>query len=434
MQRIITIPASQIPNLSDQLIEFAKEYTYAAVLGGNSDICYFPDQLTGKYKLVAGFANAPLSGKAIACYEELSLISEENANWYLGYLTYDIKNSIENLYSLHADEMGWPPLLLFLPELLFLQEDENLSIYSDKNDISYQHIVAKLIAFKLNKKNPPNLALIPQMPKPAYLQQVKKIQNHIARGDIYEVNFCQEFKGKQKIDPYDYYKFMRRNSPAPFAAFLKCDDRFLLSASPERFIKKSGSLIISQPIKGTSPRGINPSQDNDNKAYLKNSLKEIAENIMIVDLVRNDLSKIAKKGTVTVENLCSIFTYPHVHQMISTISAQIPSLNFLEIIKATFPMGSMTGAPKISAMKMIEEFEIMKRGLYSGTVGYISPGMDFDFNVVIRSLQYNASINCLSYMTGSAITMLSDPEKEYEECLLKAYAIGTNLKPVFYDK
>ena len=160
-----------------------------------------------------------------------------------------------------------------------------------------------------------------------------------------------------------------------------------------------------------------------------NSAKDRSENVMVVDLVRNDLSKVCKEGTVRVDELYGIYSFPQVHQMISTVSGELKEeVCFTDILKATFPMGSMTGAPKNKVMHLIEKYEQTKRGIFSGAVGYISPNGDFDFNVVIRSIMYNADTSYLSFQTGSAITFYSDPEKEWEECLLKAEAIKVVLE------
>lgn len=211
--------------------------------------------------------------------------------------------------------------------------------------------------------------------------------------------------------------------------FLKLNDKYLMSASPERYIKKEGTKIISQPIKGTAKREDDFILDSILKNNLVTDQKERSENVMIVDLVRNDLSQTATKGSVKVEELCKIYTFDQVHQMISTVTSQVAeNTHPIDIIKSTFPMGSMTGAPKISAMKIIETLEETKRGLYSGAVGYISPSGDFDFNVVIRSILYNASNKYVSYSVGGAITAKSDPLNEYEECLLKAKAMRTVLE------
>jgi len=268
--------------------------------------------------------------------------------------------------------------------------------------------------------------------KDEYFRKVRHILDHIRRGDIYEVNFCQEFYAEDtEIDALRTYNRLNTISNAPFATFLKLSDKYLLSASPERYLRKEGTKIISQPIKGTAKRSADPTEDEQLKAILSNDAKERAENIMIVDLVRNDLSKSALKGTVVVEELCKVYSFQQVHQMVSTISAEVAKdKNPVAIIKETFPMGSMTGAPKVSAMKIIEDSEAFKRGLYSGAVGYFTPEGDFDFNVVIRSILYNATKKYVSYSVGGAITAKAIPEQEYEECLLKAKAMREVLEEI----
>jgi para-aminobenzoate synthetase component 1 len=261
--------------------------------------------------------------------------------------------------------------------------------------------------------------------KQEYIAAVKELQKHIRRGDIYEVNFCQEFYSENAvINTAEVYQNFNSISSAPFSAFCKFDNHYVLSSSPERFLQKRGNTLISQPIKGTRKRSGNSIEDNQLKYDLLNDTKERSENVMIVDIVRNDLSRIAKKGTVKVDELFGIYSFKQVHQMISTISCEVKeSVSFSDIIRATFPMGSMTGAPKISAMKLIEQYESSKRGLYSGALGYISPDGDFDFSVVIRTILYNEEKKYLSFMVGSAITDKANAEQEYEECMLKAKAM-----------
>jgi len=261
--------------------------------------------------------------------------------------------------------------------------------------------------------------------KDEYFEKLNSMLAHIHRGDIYEANFCQEFYAEDTtIEPVETYNKLNQISHPPFATFLKLNDKYLLSASPERYIKKEGNTIISQPIKGTAKRSDNIIEDQQLKKELENSEKERSENIMIVDLVRNDLSQTALKGSVKVEELCKVYTFNQVHQMISTITSQVSDKTHpVDVISSTFPMGSMTGAPKISAMKIIEVLEETKRGLYSGAVGYFTPNNDFDFNVVIRSILYNATNKYVSYSVGGAITAKSDPLSEYEECLVKAKAM-----------
>jgi para-aminobenzoate synthetase component 1 len=260
------------------------------------------------------------------------------------------------------------------------------------------------------------------------LETVKKLQQHILKGDCYEICFCQEFFAEDvQIDPFTVFKKLSDISPNPFSVFYKTGEKFLMCASPERFLKKTNNTIISQPIKGTLKRsGL---ADDDEKNLLKNNEKERAENIMIVDLVRNDLSKICEEDSVFVKEFLEIYSFPQVHQMISTIEGTLTeNISLSDIVYATFPMGSMTGAPKRKVLELLEKYEKTKRGLFSGSVGYISPGGDFDFNVVIRSILYNEKNRYLSISSGSAITWKSDAEKEYEECLVKIEGIKKALE------
>lgn len=353
---------------------------------------------------------------------------DEN-NWQFGFISYDYKNKLEQLSSNHFDGIQFPEKHFFTPQLLFELEDENSKLYYNKTYCSSNEINAilnNIVKHKLGiveQKKP--IAISNRITKADYLNNVKSLKKHIQQGDIYEVNFCQEFYAENTIiNPIDYYFLLNKKSPTPFSCFVKHEDNYLLCASPERFIRKIGNNIISQPIKGTIKRGKDQQEDELLKKTLLNDPKERSENIMIVDLVRNDLAKIAQRDSVKVDELCGIYTFPQVHQMISTVSATLKeNTTFEEMIKALFPMGSMTGAPKISAMQLIEKYEATKRGLYAGTVGYITPDKNIDFNVVIRSITYNESRKYLSFMVGGAITHLSVPENEYEECMLKAKAM-----------
>tara|TARA_R110002126_G_scaffold95957_1_gene224926 strand:- start:628 stop:1530 length:903 start_codon:yes stop_codon:yes gene_type:complete len=261
--------------------------------------------------------------------------------------------------------------------------------------------------------------------KEAYLKKISKMLDYIHHGDLYEANFCMEFYAENaSINPLEKFLKLNEISQPPFAVYFKNNNQFLLSASPERYLKKENENLISQPIKGTAKRFSDPVKDEVSKNNLASDPKERAENIMITDLVRNDLSHTAQKGSVTVKELCGMYSFMQVHQMISTVTSKLDfQYTAIDAIKSTFPMGSMTGAPKIAAMKIIEELEETKRGLYSGAVGYFTPNGDFDFNVVIRSILYNQEKKYVSFSVGSAITSLSIPESEYEECLLKAKAM-----------
>jgi para-aminobenzoate synthetase component 1 len=321
-------------------------------------------------------------------------------------------------------------MYFFVPKLL-IRQGLNSEIQIFISDLNQEYLAKMFLDFlSFSKKNelknsPLKNQIFTRLPKDYYLKSVENIKNHIKIGDVYELNFCQEFYcNDAKINPFQTYLKLNAISEMPFSSFFKLDDIFLMCASPERYLQKTGTKIISQPIKGTSRRFDDSKEDELSKTELRNNQKEVSENVMIVDLVRNDLSRTASPKSVKVEEFCKVYSFPKVHQMISTISSELaPKYSWTDVLKTTFPMGSMTGAPKVKAMELIEKYEKTKRGLYSGSVGYVTPDGDFDFNVVIRSIQYNQSKKSLSFITGSAITILSDAEKEYEECLLKAQAI-----------
>lgn len=360
-------------------------------------------------------------------FEEIKQYQQQAKDWLFGYFSYDLKNDTEKLTSNNFDGLHFPDLFFFQPKKLFLLKGNQLEVHyllmcDDEFEFDFQEL--------LNIKQEPTTdnrqpKINQRISKEDYLSKVNKMLEHIRRGDIYEANFCMEFFAENAIiNPLEIYQKLNTISKPPFAVFFKNNQQYLLSASPERYLKKEGNKVISQPIKGTAKRFSDATLDEKAKNDLAENPKERSENIMIVDLVRNDLSKTATKGSVEVEELCGIYSFEQVHQMISTITSNVAENRTpVDIIKSTFPMGSMTGAPKISAMNIIENLEETKRGLYSGSVGYFSPENDFDFNVVIRSILYNAQSQYLSFSVGSAITSKAVPEQEYEECLLKAKAM-----------
>lgn len=363
-------------------------------------------------------------------FRQLQTYRAELKDWVFGYLSYDLKNDVECLSSANHDGLDFPELFFFQPKrIIYIKENTVFFSYvneiADEIDADYLYIVGCLNLNRTVETTQSVIHIKMRIFKDEYFKRVDSILKRIHRGDIYEANFCQEFYAENtQIDALRTFNRLNEISKAPFSAFLKLGDKYLLSASPERYLRKEGVTIIAQPIKGTAKRVSNIEEDNRLKSALGIDEKERAENIMIVDLVRNDLSKSAVKGSVKVEELCKVYSFEQVHQMISTITARVAlDKDPVDLIKETFPMGSMTGAPKISAMKIIEELESFKRGLYSGAVGYFTPDGDFDFNVVIRSILYNASKKYVSYSVGSAITARSVPEKEYEECLVKAKAM-----------
>jgi para-aminobenzoate synthetase component 1 len=357
-------------------------------------------------------------------FPALSAFVSARADWIFGHFNYDLKNKIEpDLFSCNIDVIQFPETFLFVPEVILQLTQSSLTIGTNQGNA--EEIFSEIINEEIKISAPQTVSFEPRIHKEQYLEVVSKLKEHIRLGNCYVINYCQEFSAKARINPTDAYNSLMALSPSPFSAYYRLFDRYLLCASPERYLRKQGNALISQPIKGTSRRDrTNSENDEMSKSELFYSEKERSENVMVVDLVRNDLSKVCEQGSVEVAELFGIYSYPTVHQMISTVKGKLlPEVNFADVLKATFPMGSMTGAPKKKVMELIEEYEQTKRGLYSGTLGYISPSGDFDFNVVIRSILYNERDETISYQVGSAITANSNATKEYEECLLKAQAI-----------
>lgn len=410
-----------------QLLQWSRQYNEIAWLDSN------------EFQLKHKIFDAVLAVEAFTllktdhhqAFDQLQEYQEKTRDWIFGYLSYDLKNDVEDLSSGNFDGLQFPELYFFQPQKLFLLKGNIIEVHylkmiDDEMDSDFEEIKAVVVGDKQAEESEKQQNLInSRIPKHQYLDKVNEMLQHIHRGDIYEANFCQEFFAEnRKIEPLVVFEKLNNISGPPFAVFLKFDKNYLLSASPERYLKKTGRQIISQPIKGTARRSGDPAEDENIAEKLASDPKELSENVMIVDLVRNDLSRTAKKGSVKVEEICKVYSFKQVHQMISTISAELEEkIPPVEVLRSTFPMGSMTGAPKISAMKIIEELEETKRGLYSGAVGYFTPQGDFDFSVVIRSILYNSENEYLSFSVGGAITANSVPEKEYEECLLKAGAM-----------
>ena len=356
------------------------------------------------------------------CREADAFFAE--APWLFGHLSYELKHSLHHLPSFKEDRIGFPPFFFFAPQVVLQLTGETLTVHAEEPSRVYAQLLQQPVTTE--SSSPLLTATQPVLTKEAYIQKIKALQEHILRGDCYEINFCQEFFAEQvALEPFAAFQNLMSVSPNPFSAFYRLEDKFLLCASPERFLTKKGKRLFSQPIKGTSKRDLtNTAHDEQLRDSLRRSPKEQAENVMVVDLVRNDLTKICKPATVKVDELFGIYSFPQVHQLISTISGELnEDTPFSQILEATFPMGSMTGAPKRRVMELIEQYEPSARGIFSGSVGYKSPDGDFDFNVVIRSILYNQTRRYLSYQVGSGITFYSDPEREWEECLLKAEAI-----------
>lgn len=374
--------------------------------------------------LVGAGVKRSISLQAGNALEGLQQFINEKNSWLFGNLAYDLKNEIEELKSENITGINFPDLLFFEPEVMIRLSEKELYIEAENP----QHIYKELGELETQEsgKQQENISIQSRLSKSEYIATIKKLQEHILRGDCYEINFCQEFFAiDAEIEPLAVYKKLSSVSPNPFSALYRKDDQWLICASPERYLKKEGHKLFSQPIKGTSVR-VKESNEKDisSKQGLMISAKDRSENVMVVDLVRNDLAKICEENSVQVDELYGVYSFPQVHQMISTVSGTVKKeKSFTDIIRATFPMGSMTGAPKKKVMELIEAYELIKRGVFSGAVGYITPEGDFDLNVVIRSIMYNATSKYISLPAGSGITFYSVPEKEWEECLMKVEAM-----------
>lgn len=418
---IISLPTVNLNLLKKQVLEWAHQQSEVlCYLDSNQ---YQEDQYSGYEALLGVGVERELKLEvATNAFGELKTFAAQEKEWLFGHLNYDLKNTVEVLTSKNADQLAFPELYFFVPTYLFLWlKDGSLKIASKKEHPQEIWSAIQQTNIPL-RESVVQAAIQAKYSKEKYLKTVEQVRQHIIDGDVYEMNFCQEFFAEEvALEPLPLFHRMNTIAKAPFTAYYKRKEHHLLCGSPERFMCKQGTTIISQPIKGTIKRGVDANEDEALKAILKNSIKDQAENVMIVDLVRNDLTKTCQTGTIKVKELFGIYGFERVFQMISTVVGEVqPQQHWVDVIREAFPMGSMTGAPKVMSMELIEQYEQSKRGLYSGTVGYVSPEGDFDFNVVIRSLLYNSAKQYLSFQVGGAIVYDSDPLSEYEECLLKA--------------
>lgn len=406
----------------EQLLIWAQQFREVLFLDSNA----YPQHYSSCDCILAVDAFTSIQTDSQNAFEDLKTYQQITNDWLFGYLSYDLKNDVELLQSNNLDGLTFPDLFFFQPKKVFLLKGNQLEMqYLNMCDDECEDDFNAIRASEIQYIKSSSVAIQQRISKENYLSKVTQMLARIHRGDIYEANFCMEFYAENTvINPLECYQKLNAISEPPFAVFFKINKQFLLSASPERYLRKQGNKVISQPIKGTAKRHQDPTEDKKAAEELQSNSKERSENIMIVDLVRNDLAQTAEKGSVQVEELCGIYSFKQLHHMVSTIVSEVsPTISPVEIIKKSFPMGSMTGAPKIPAMQIIEALEETKRGLYSGAIGYFSPNGDFDFNVVIRSILYHQENHYVSFSVGSAITSQSNPEKEYEECLLKAKAM-----------
>ena len=409
-------------NLLKALLNISNNIDYISVLVSNFNEkkSNLPKEYIN-YDILAGIGKIDTLITNKDSFIELNKFHVQKKDWLFGYLSYDLKNEIESLSSNNTDNFNADNLFFFIPEYVLLLNNGVLEVQTYESKESCDRFIQGFNFSDFESFNS-EIHLFRANNKKSYLQKIDKIKEHIQRGDIYEMNYCHEFYAVDaKIAAEAVFFELNEKMKTPFSSFLRLKDKYILSASPERFLSKRSTHILSQPIKGTRKRGETRLQDHNLINELKESPKDISENVMITDLVRNDLSVTAKKESVKVEELCKVYSFDKVHQMITSISSEIDSgVNFTDVIEAAFPMGSMTGAPKLRAMELIESYEDFKRGIFSGAVGYITPKADFDFSVVIRTILYNLANNYLSIGVGGAITIKSDPIDEYEECLIKA--------------
>ena len=428
MNRVfVSFPITDFKKIKQQVLHWVSRYDTASFLDNNQ----YSGAFNSQECIAAAGDFASVRASAGNAFETLKLFSRDHNDWLFGHLSFELKNETEGLVSALPDPIGFDDLFFFVPEILVLINPERISIglLSQEHDAVYRSILA---AEPKTPAAPDSVSPIrASYTREEYISIIEKLRAHILRGDCYEINFCQEFHAeKALLDPLALYERLNLLSPAPYAAYYRNGERFLICASPERYLKKQHDTLTSQPMKGTGPRDHADLQaDTDIRDRLGRSEKDRAENVMVVDLVRNDLSKIAEKDSVQVEELFSVQRFPQVHQMVSTVHARArKGMDWTEMLAATFPMGSMTGAPKKRVLELIDRYEKKKRGLFSGAVGYVTPARDFDFNVVIRSILYNQDAQCLSYFAGSGITFASDAAQEYEECMLKAAAMEAVIK------
>jgi para-aminobenzoate synthetase component 1 len=403
--------------------------------------------------MVAAGALRFVEASAGEAFGRLKAFAREQGDWLFGHFSYDLVKETERVPralsdDLPEDPVGFPDLYFFIPEVIIELQKDQVRIGCGENARDAGIIMSELLAeggdprpdiMKTETRMPggasegprQEIAFKSRFTPEAYKETVETLRHHIRRGDCYEINFCQEFYSQPaQVDPLATWESLGKTSPSPFSAFYRLGERWLFCASPERYLKKTGNTILSQPIKGTAPRVPgNEAADALKRLQLFQSAKDRSENVMVVDLVRNDLSKVCRPDSVKVEELFGIYSFPQVHQMISTVSGELaPGMDWIDAVEASFPMGSMTGAPKKKVVELIGRYERSKRGLFSGAVGYVRPDGDMDLNVVIRSLLYNRQREYLSYQVGSGITFNSDPQAELEECLVKAEGIRRALQ------
>lgn len=351
-------------------------------------------------------------------------------------IDYDFGLKLEKIASgsKKLDSFSQPDIFLALFECLLIHDYRTHQTFLEGNAKKFDGVIERILQNQIHENNKitekvrAKINIKSNFTKKNYLQTVKKIQEYISRGDSYQTNLTQQFRAKlpKNLTAQKIFWQLKKDHPSPFSAFIKRSDDTVISASPERFCTVKNQIIFCSPIKGTRPRGKSAAEDEHLKRELLSSEKDRAENIMIVDLLRNDIGKVCRYGSVEVENLCSLETHPTYHHLVSTMRGELKNnLSFSEIIKAIFPCGSITGAPKIRTMQIIDELESASRGLSMGAIGYVGFDKNLEMSVAIRTLTIKN--NQAIFNVGGGIVIDSDPESEYQETLVKAQAIFSAL-------
>lgn len=424
MQRnkaIYTIAEGQCAIIKTRMLNWSQRFSILVFLDSNN----YRDPYS-RFECLGGFGTGHVVTERDGM-EGASAFHEEHKDWLFGHINYDYKNRLERgLKSRHEAVSGFDDICFFQPEIVcYITTDKAelvIETLTTDPDGVYREIMNTSAEID---ETVPIVSFQQTTLREKYLQNIDSLRSHIKEGDCYEINYCNEYHAEGvTLQPLNVFSKLNGLSHAPFAAYYRNGSAYLMCASPERYIRKQGYELLSQPIKGTARRDKDPETDETIKQSLSNSIKDKAENVMITDLVRNDLARSCVPGSVKVKELFGIYSFPQVHQMISTVAGRMKEHALLmDGVRYSFPMGSMTGAPKIKVMQLVEQYEDKRRELYSGTIGYISPEGNYDFNVVIRSLFYNSATLYLSYQAGGAITYDSSAEGEWDEMRLKAWAM-----------
>lgn len=415
MMKRLRLPLQHGASIIDSIENLARQSEHCLILDSHHHVDAY-----GKFeRLIAWDAHAVLKADGPDPLQELQAFRAKHEDWLLGHISFDLKNKLEPLESSNSSPFAWADLQFFVPKnLVYCQKGQ---WFLESSSFKSAEELQQACNQDLPKDAPP-LHYQAQNSLEDYLDDIASLKKELQYGSIYEINYCTLFEARGPLEPFARYRALRQKHQAPFGGYYRDRSQHLLCFSPERYLRKIGNSLISQPIKGTTPRHPDPEKDEAQKAHLLESEKERAENVMIVDLVRNDLSRTARKNSVSVPELFGLYSFKAVHHMISTVRSELNAEKYSaeDAIRFSFPMGSMTGAPKISALELIDKHEHFKRGIYSGSIGYFDPDGDFDFNVVIRSIQYQEELQIAQVAVGSAITIHCDAEAEYKECLLKA--------------